>query len=374
MKEVIFTVTNDVFTDQRVNKMARTLSMMGFRTTITGVKRKDSPVFSPSYATIKRIPLIFHKGFLFYAEYNTKLFFFLLFSRFHLLVANDLDTLLPAHLAARIKRKPLVYDAHEYFTGTPEVMDRQGVYRVWKTIERWLFPQQKTIITVNDSIARLYREEYNKSVYVVRNLPPTLTPKTKLDRKSLGVPDNGRVILLQGTGINAERGGEELLEAMLPAYGLQHTILWIIGSGDILPGLKQIARKLQLGDRVRFFPKMPYEQLMAYASLADIGLSLDKDRSINYRYSLPNKLFDYIMAGVPVLASDLPEVKKIVLDYGVGQVLRDVEPASIAENIREMLGDAGRMEQWRANCTAARKTLCWEAEQTIVRDIYRSFL
>ncbi|MFO7998200.1 MAG: glycosyltransferase [Bacteroidales bacterium] len=209
---------------------------------------------------------------------------------------------------------------------------------------------------------------------MVRNLPPTLTLKTALDRKALGVPENGRVILLQGTGINAERGGEELLEAMLPVYGLQQTILWIIGGGDILPRLKQIARKLQLGDRVRFFPKMPYEQLMAHASLADIGLSLDKDRSINYRYSLPNKLFDYIMAGVPVLASDLPEVKKIILDYGVGQVLSEVQPAIIAENIGEMLGDAGRMEQWRANCTTARETLCWEAEQTIVRKIYRSFL
>mgnify|MGYP001068192639 CR=1 FL=1 len=374
MTRVILTVTNDVFTDQRVNKMAKTLSEMGFRPLIIGVRRRDSQAFSPPYARVKRIPLLFHKGFLFYAEYNLKLFFVLLFSRFDLMVANDLDTLLPAHLSTRIRRKPLVYDTHEYFTGTPEVMDRPRVYRVWKNLERWLFPRQHTVITVNHSIAGLYREEYGKTVAVVRNLPPDWTNTSRLDRAELGVAPESRILLMQGTGINVERGAEELVMAMHPDHGLNDVLLWIIGSGDVIPSLKAMVREHRLENRVRFFPRMPYAQMMAHTALADIGLSLDKDRSINYRYSLPNKLFDYIMAGVPVLASDLPEVRKIVVDHGVGRVLKKHEPACIASTIKDMLNDSESMETWKTNCLEARKRLCWEEEEKVVQEIYRPFL
>ncbi len=374
MSKVIFTVTNDVYTDQRVNKMAMTLSEMGFHPTIIGVKRKHSQAFQPPYAGVRRIPLFFQKGFFFYAEYNLKLFFVLLFSRFGLLVANDLDTLLPAHLAARIRKKPLVYDTHEYFTGTPEVMDRPGVHRVWKALERWLLPRQKTIITVNDSIAGLYHQEYGKDLHVVRNLPPALKVSQPLTRQDLNVPPETHILLLQGSGINVERGAEELVVAMRPEFGLERVQLWIIGGGDVLPVLKEMAGEDGMQGRIRFFPKMPYEQLMAHTALADIGLSLDKDRSINYRFSLPNKLFDYIMAGVPVLASDLPEVKMVVLKYGVGQVLPNHAPATIAGTISEMLADKAQMKKWKSNCLQAGKTLCWEEEEKIVQKIYKPFL
>jgi glycosyltransferase involved in cell wall biosynthesis len=373
MSNVIFTVTNDVFTDQRVNKMAKTLSEMGYRPVIIGVKRRDSQAFHPPYARVRRIPLLFQKGFFFYAEYNLKLFFVLLFSRFGLVVANDLDTLLPAHLAARIRMKPLVYDTHEYFTGTPEVMDRPGVYRVWKALERWLFPRQKTIITVNQSIAGLYEQEYKKRLHVVRNLPPALKLSHSLSRQDLNVPPETRILLLQGSGINVERGAEELVAAMRPAYGLERVQLWIIGGGDVLPVLKAMVADDGMDERIRFFQKMPYQQLMAHTALADIGLSLDKDRSINYRFSLPNKLFDYIMAGVPVLASDLTEVKKVILEYGVGQVLPDHAPPTIARTIRQMLADDAQMKKWKSNCLQARKTLCWEQEEKIVQEIYAAF-
>jgi glycosyltransferase involved in cell wall biosynthesis len=374
MARVVFTVTNDVFTDQRVNKMAKTLFEMGFLPSIIGVKRKDSQAFNPPYARVKRVPLLFHKGFLFYAEYNLKLFFILLFSRFSLIIANDLDTLLPAHLASRIRGKNLVYDTHEYFTGTPEVIDRPRVHRVWKSLEKWLFPRQKTVITVNESIARLYREEYGNTVRVVRNLPPTLGNPDILSREELGVPAGTRILLMQGSGINVERGAEELVAAMHPAHGLENVQLWIIGGGDVIRVLKEAVMENGLENRVRFFPRMPYRRLMAHTALADIGLSLDRDRSINYRFSLPNKLFDYIMAGVPVLASDLPEVKKIVMGYGVGRTLTTHEPSGIARALAEMLSDDARMEGWRNSCLQARKTLCWEEEEKIVREIYRDFL
>ncbi len=373
-KKVIFTVTNDVFADQRVNKMAYTLHDMGFQVVLVGVKRKNSPPFSPSYANVLRIPVLFQKGFLFYAGFNIQLFFFLLFRRFDLLVANDLDTLLPAHLVSRLRNKPLVYDTHEYFTGTPEVISRPRVYRVWKWLENKLFPLQNTIITVNKSIAGLYKEEYGKQLHIVRNVPPYHEAKSSKSRSELGIPEHKRIIILQGTGINTDRGAEELIAAMQPQYGIENALLLIIGGGNAMESIRQQVSNFKIDDKVIFLPRMPWKDLFEYTIHADIGLSLDKDRGLNYRFSLPNKLFDYIMAGTPVLVSDLPEVAAIVDRYDVGRKIQNHDPAHIASCITEMLANQQQLDTWKENCLKAAKELCWENEETTVRMIYAPFL
>ncbi len=374
MKKVHLSVTNDLFTDQRVLKMARTLYNMGFDVHLCGVKRKDSKPFNPEFATVMRLPLLFHKKFLFYAEYNLKLFFHLLFRRYDILVANDLDTLLPNHLISRLKRKPLVYDTHEYFTGTPEVVSRPFVYKVWKGLERWLFPGQKTIITVNDSIAKLYEEEYGKKLHVVRNLPLYRKPHAALPADELSLPADRHIILLQGTGINIDRGAEELVEAMKPEYGLKNILLLIIGSGDVLPELKKMVVTQKLEQRVWFLGKMPPDQLHDYTMHARVGISLDKDTNINYRYSLPNKIFDYMMAGVPQLVTRLPELERIVSTYQTGMIADSHDPAHIASCIHKMLTDTAKWKLWRNNSLAAAKELCWENEEATIRRIYERFL
>ncbi len=374
MKRVIFTVTNDVFTDQRVNKMAQTLKNMGFDPLIVGVKRKDSPPFAPEWAAIKRNPLLFHKGFLFYAEFNLKLFFYLLFAKADLLVANDLDTLLPAHLVAKIRRKPLVYDTHEYFTGSPEVAHRPLRRWFWKSLERLLFPRQKTIITVNQSIAQLYEKEFGKKLHVVRNVPRYRQPDQSFSRKDLDLPENKHIILLQGSGINVDRGAEELIMAMRPEYGIENALLLIIGSGNVIGQLKKQVNGENLGDRVLFLPKMPYEKLMQYTSVSTIGVSLDKPDSLNYLFSLPNKLFDYIMAGTPVLVSDLPELRRIVKKYQVGVISKNHDPAQIAHCVKEMLNDPEQLSRWKSNCLEAAKELNWEKEEDVIKGIYAGFL
>jgi glycosyltransferase involved in cell wall biosynthesis len=374
MNRVIFNVTNDVFTDQRVNKMAQTLKAMGFEPVIAGVKRKDSPPFVPEWAEVKRIPLIFHKGFLFYKEFNLKLFFYLLFAKADLLVANDLDTLLPVHLVAKLRRIPLVYDTHEYFTGSPEVAHRPLRRWLWKGLERWLFPRQKTIITVNESIAQLYEKAFGKKLHVVRNMPRYRLPENKVTRQELNLPEDKHIILLQGSGINVDRGTEELIMAMRPEHGIDNALLVIIGSGNVIGQLKKQMNGENLGERVIFLPKMPYEQLMQYTEKADLGISLDKPSSLNYLFSLPNKLFDYIMAGTPVLVSDLPELRRIVDKYKVGMITKNHDPAHIAACIKQMLSDPEQLSQWKTNCLDAAKELNWENEEHAIRGIYAGFL
>ncbi len=374
MKRAVLTVTNDITTDQRVNKAARTLQKMGFEVLIIGARRNDSKPFDPSYASIKRFSLLFQKKFLFYAEYNLKLFFFLIFSRFSLIVSNDLDTLLAGHLAAYLKRKPLVYDSHEYFCSSPEIIGRPYVYRFWKRLEKCLFSRQKTIITVNQSIASLYEAEYGKKVHIIRNLPPYRKPGACLPADELSLPPDKDILLLQGSWINVDRGAEELLQAMHPRFGLENVLLVIIGSGDVMPKLKEMAADEPLASRVLFFDKMEYSLLYEYTRYATIGLSLDKDTNLNYRYSLPNKLFDYIMAGTPQLVSDLPEVAGVVRKYNTGMVLKDHEPAHIAECLADMLKDTERLREWETNCLESAKELCWENEEQKLVKIYRDAL
>ena len=369
MKRAFLSVTNDLATDQRVIKAANMLADMGFEATMIGRKRRDSLPFNPKRFKTKRFRLLFNKKFLFYAEYNLRLFFYLLFKKCDLYVANDLDTLLPNFLISKIKNKPLVYDSHEYFTGVPEIQKRPIVKKIWKLIERPIFPRLKHVITVNESIAGLYEKQYQIRPVVVRNVPhkrENLTPKS---RKEIGWPEDKKIVLLQGGGINVDRGGEELLLAMKPKYGLENTILYFIGSGDVINVLKQMAVDNKLEDKVLFLPKMDFKTLQHYTANADIGVTLDKANSLNYLYSLPNKLFDYIMVGVPVLASPLPEVKKIVEAYHIGLTTENHDPEHIAAKINEMLSDKKRYRQWKANTKKASEELCWEKESKILKAV-----
>ena len=230
--------------------------------------------------------------------------------------------------------------------------------KIWKFIERLIFPRLQCIITVNDSIAALYKDHYGKTLTVIRNVPERSAPVAAISKSSLGIPAGHDVIIFQGSGINIHRGAEEALEAM---HFLEGVTLLFVGGGDVIPELKQRAEKENLTDKIVFVPRQSPEQLRRYTAMARLGLSLDKDNNINYRFSLPNKLFDYIHAGIPVLASDLREVRTIVEGYGVGRITRSHEPAELARQIRSILNlpPSG----WAENLQKAADDLCWETEK-----------
>jgi len=374
LKKAIVSVTNDLFTDQRVNRSCLLLHELGYNVCLVG-RRKRTSVHLPErvYKTF-RFKLIFEKGFLFYATFNLRLFFFLLFKKADLLLSNDLDTLLPNYLVSKIKKIPLVYDTHEYFTGVPEIQERPVVKNVWLQIEKRIFPKLKHIFTVNGSISKLYLDEYGKEVKIVRNVPSGVQASTIKTRSELGLPLDKKIVLLQGAGINIDRGAEEAVLSMLPEYGLKDIVLYIIGDGDVVNVLKEMVLKNKLTTKVFFKDKMAADMLFHYTSHADIGLTLDKDTNINYRYSLPNKLFDYIHAQVPVLVTDLVEVKNIVESFNIGVVINKCEPQSIAMGISYMLEDKKMYEIWKKNLIIARQKLSWENEQKELKNVFKQYL
>ncbi|HNZ61567.1 MAG TPA: glycosyltransferase [Paludibacteraceae bacterium] len=368
-KIAIVCVTNDLVTDQRVHKTCLTLQKCGFFTIEVGRMLPESLPLQRPYVT-KRFKLCFRKGPQFYAEYNIRLFFYLLFAKVDLIFANDLDTLPAAFLAAKIRRKKIIYDTHEYFTETPELVHRPKVQAIWQKIENFIFPKLQVIFTVNDSIAELYKKKYNKNLQVVRNIPPTYIPYRLKTRKELDLPENKHILILQGTGINKDRGAEEVLTAM---QYLQNCILLIIGSGDVLPALQKMTKELQLENKVIFKTKMPFEELRQYTCNSDLGLAIDKDTNLNYHFSLPNKLFDYIHAGIPVLASDLPELKKIINDYDIGYFLQNHDPKNIAATIEYIFENAERYKTVKSNTEKAREELCWENEEKNLLQIIQQY-
>lgn len=361
MKKAIVSVTNDLVTDQRVDKSCHALIKSGYEVLLIGrIRKKSLPIETRDYKT-HRLHLIFDKGPLFYAEYNFRLFIYLLFHKANLLFANDLDTLLPNYLTSKIKRIPIVYDSHEYFTEVPELTGRKFAQNTWRGIEAYIFPKLKTVITVCDSIAQIYKKKYGNEVNVVRNIPPTRTTNRNIKtKKELGIPTDKNIIILQGAGINIHRGAEEMVDAMSE---IKNAVLMIVGSGDVIDILKENAIKTELKTKVLFFPKQPFDQLKNFTIHADLGISFNKDTNLNYRYSLPNKLFEYIHAGVPVLASDLVEMKNIIDIYKVGVCIKDHSSENIARIINKLFKDKTQLDYWKENTKLARKELNWEKEE-----------
>jgi glycosyltransferase involved in cell wall biosynthesis len=373
--KVLISVTSDLVTDQRVNRLACTFKDLGYNVLVIGRKlRKSSDLPQKRFRSV-RFRLLFEKGPLFYIYFNLKLFHFLLVNEAHLLYSNDLDTLLPNYLASRIKKIPLIYDSHEYFTGVPELENRPVVKGIWKWIEKRIIPKLNNAITVNDSIADLYLKEYGTPFAVIRNVPMMLMEPVNDDRAALrvqlGLPANQSILIMQGAGINIQRGAEEAVQSM---KFLDEVLLLIIGGGDVIPQLKADVKKENLTGKVIFIDKLPIKELHKYTKAADIGLSLDKDTNLNYKFSLPNKLFDYIQAGIPVLVSDLPEVRKIVEEYKVGRISPDHNPENLAKMIQAMLNDTEQKLLWEKNARAATLELNWEKEQRKLIDIIKKIV
>ena len=363
-KTIAVSVTNDLVTDNRVHKVCSSLVKFGYSVILIGRKLPNSlPMNQRSYKTM-RMRLFFKKGICFYAEYNIRLLFLLLFTKTDVLLANDLDSLLANYLVGRIKNKPLVFDSHEYFTEVPELIHRPQVQKVWKKIEQFIVPKIKNAYTVCDSIADLFKQEYGTDFKVVRNVPLARNDVTIPDDKKIN--DTRKIILYQGA-LNIGRGLPQLLDAMQYVNG---ALLLIAGDGDITNELKLKTAKLKLENKVRFLGKLPLNEVAYFTSQAHLGLSIEENMGLNYRFALPNKLFDYIQAGVPVIVSNLPEMAKIVSRYNLGLILQSHDPKTMATTITEALTNTDLRKIWKENLQRTASEFIWEKEELILKEIF----
>lgn len=366
MKRIILSVTNDLVTDQRMHRVATSLTKAGAEVTLVGRLLPESLPVKRDYAT-HRMKLSFRKSALFYAEYNIRLFFYLLFKKVDILVANDLDTLPANYVVSVIRRKKLVFDSHELFTEVPELEGRKVAKKFWTILESLLLPRVRYSYTVCQSIADLYNVKYKIGMGVVRNLP------VKWNDLDIEQPYPGLLqtefVLYQGS-VNQGRGLEVLVDSFEFINGIKCVIA---GDGDIVQTLKQRIEKKNLNDKIVLLGKIPFEDLKRITPYAKLGISIEENTGLSYYYALPNKLFDYIQARIPVLASDFPEIRNIMEIYNVGELLLSHNPRELANQIEKMV-EKSKNSLWKTSLEKASIELCWEKEEKKLLAIYHEFL
>jgi glycosyltransferase involved in cell wall biosynthesis len=238
--QIVFTVTNDLVYDQRMARICSSLSGAGYAVTLVGRKSRSSPPLNVKiiYKQV-RLSCFFRKQWMFYAEFNIRLFFYLLFCRADIFCAIDLDTILPSLFASRIRGKKRVYDAHELFCEMKEVVTRPRIYRFWKKIEQFAVPEFAAGYTVSNRIAAEFRDLYNRDYTVIRNMPPYV--ETNQEKS------NEKFILYQGA-VNEGRSFETLIPAMkeVPAP------LIICGDGNFMQKARELVAANGLQHKVLF--------------------------------------------------------------------------------------------------------------------------
>jgi glycosyltransferase involved in cell wall biosynthesis len=287
--------------------------------------------------------------------------------------AHDLTALPACYFAARLRRKRLIFDAHELPLVEPHVTRHRAMHRLLTSMLRRMVRRCSAVITVSAPIANELHQRYGGPVpVVVRNiLPYQAPPRSEVLRQRLGLQDCAAIALYQGV-----LGRDRSLEIIVRAgqYLPSGAVIVLMGAGPEEEGLRRLIDWEGLSDRVRLIPPVPYRDLLTWTASADVGLAIFRpEYSPSIRYCLPNKLFEYLMAGVPVIASSMEAVAEILDQYQVGITLRSLEPSEVGRAIADLLADGPLRAQMRRNALAASQhELRWEVERETLVRLYAS--
>jgi glycosyltransferase involved in cell wall biosynthesis len=360
-KRIVCTVSNDLSTDQRMQRICTTLSQNGYEVTLIGRQLTHSKPLPNFIFKTKRLQYFASKGFLFYAALNIRLFFFLLFHPFDLLYTVDLDTMPGGVLAAWLRGKKRVFDAHEYFTEVPEVTNRKTVKAFWTWIEQVFVPFYPSAITVSGTLAEIFEEKHKIPFALVRNMPNLMENKNRIFETQIAP----KILLYQGA-LNKGRGIAEMLAAMQYLEGM---VLYLAGEGDLSDFLKKKAKELNVENKVQFLGNLSPVDLKNITQKAWLGLNLLENNGLSYYYSLANKFFDYVQAQVPSLCIDFPEYQKLNADFEVAVLISDISPSKIAKKIAFLLENEGFYQKLKSNCSLASEVWVWENEEKVLFEV-----
>ncbi len=292
--------------------------------------------------------------------------------------AHEVSALLPCYIAACLRRKPIIFDAHEMPLFERPLSElgrsRRWLRKLLAVLLAHIVPRCAGIITVSPPIVEELRNRYGVSeVALIRNVPEyRAVQKSDHLRQALGLKPEVRIALYQGY-LQPNRGLDRLICAA--AFLAPDTVIVMMGKnrGTTQAQLEALIASEGVADRVKIIPSVPYAELLDWTASADIGLNVaSPDYSLNVRYFLPNKLFEYLMAGLPVLTSSLEAMVDVINTYDVGQVLPSLVPAGIGEAINKMLADPTGLARKRSNALeAARKEFYWEKESSRLIDLYQ---
>lgn len=347
-----------------MQRICSSLAKVGYDCTLVGrllPSSKPLPVFP--FRT-HRIKCHFTKGKLFYLEYNLRLFFYLMRQKTWAICAIDLDTLLPATLVSQVRKNKLVYDAHEYFTEVPEVVNRKRVKAIWEWVAKTCIPKADLCYTVGPQLAEILGERYKSDFGVIRNLPVSESTQVRKNSPPVGGAGGGQKFILYQGALNEGRGLEALIEA---SNDLPVSVV-LAGEGDLSQTLRDKVKGIGAGD-VKFLGFVKPPELKAITAKAWLGYNLLENKGLSYYYSLANKFFDYANAGVPCLNSDFSEYNALNEEYDCSLQI-ELTKQAIIDTVQRLLDDESEYKRLSENSKKMASELNWENEEKELIRLY----
>lgn len=358
---IYFIVTNDLSYDQRMIRICTSLANAGYTIKLIGRELSNSISLIKQPFQQKRIKCIFNKGKLFYCEYNIRIFFYLLFKKMDCICAIDLDTILPCYFISKFKRVQRVYDAHELFCEMNEIVRRPAIYKTWKKIEKYAIPKFINGYTVSQPIADELMKMYGVNYQVIRNLPLMQVIQIPVQKP--------KYILYQGA-VNVGR----CFETIIPAMKFINAQLIICGNGNFMQEAKKLVYEYGLNDKIIFKGYVSPTELRSYTMTAYIGINLVDKKGLNNYYSLANRFFDYMHAGVPQLCIDFPAYGEVNAQFEIAVLISDITPENIAKQINILLEDEILYKRLQDNCMHAREVFNWQKEEKKLISFYKTIV
>lgn len=356
--DVVFTLTGDIRWNSRALKQLRLLSGLGYSVYALGIADKSTGIQQGDGITIRTLkrpdgsgPRFFKRVHELIKEASGEV-------RASIYHASDLYTLPAQAAVAKKHRAKLVYDARELYPHVASTSGRPWVRWFWQAMEKRYGRKADLVSTVSASIADRMMSTYRiKRPVVLYNVPEYKEVKpTTIIRDALGIPAGMRVILHQGN-VQKDRGCFVLARAMKKVEG---AVLVFLGGGPLKNQLKEVVEQEGLSHKVRFMSRVDPSLLLDYTASADIGVTLLEDTCLNHRFALPNKLFEYFMAGLPVVASDLPEIKRVIEQFNTGLLVDPSREQHVAEGLQTLVEQAGLRGTLAANTATVFETFNWE--------------
>ncbi|MDO5616012.1 MAG: glycosyltransferase [Cruoricaptor ignavus] len=360
--KVLVSAFSSLYTDQRIEKVCETLHKNGFSIELIGNDWGGAGEMQRPYS-FSRISLKSKSLRLAYPEFNWKLYKELKIKadKNTILLANDLDALLPNVMIAKKLNIPLVFDSHEIFTEMPAIQGR-ATQKIWRFLERKLMTSVKYMMTESFSYADWFQKKYGVNPIVVRNIPRKIASEIQF-------PTNEPKIILYQGAINQSRGIPQTIKAM---HHVDNATFVIAGDGPKKTEYENLVEQEQLQNKVKFLGKLHPTELRKVTKTADVGISLEENGGVSYLYSLPNKVADYIQSRVPLVMINFPEMMRVYKDFKVGEIVENHEPEIIAEKLKLVL-ERGR-NFYLPELDKAAQILCWEEEEPKILNLFNKVM
>lgn len=368
-------VTNPCTNDARVLKEAKSLAENGYDVTIHAIAKNGIANFEKKDGfQIKRLNRVFKaNSILGKLEFTIRSVPLLVKQNADIYHAHDCSTLLECYIASRIKRSKLVYDSHELYIRN--YGNKSFGEKIYSLIEKRLIKKANKIITVNEFIARKLQDRYNLSTEIVVLMNAPVFEKNEKNYHNNNLPNDiiatnkkagKKIIIYQGV-MQKGRGLSTLIQSM--KY-LENYFLLMVGDGQLRDSLEYLVKEKRLKN-IYFTGMVNHSLLFEYTRMADLGVILFENNSLNNYYASPNKLFEYIHCNIPILAPNYPFIRSIIEKYKVGVLIDNIEPDQVASAIHNIFSEENVYLEMRSNTELAKKDLNWQIEEKKLLDLYR---